>query len=597
MKTAFSMSDMEAIEETPAATTTRPMVTFEELTFSDGSTVALDKADIIVFVGPNNAGKSAALRELHTHIGRNIQQTIIKNAKLRRSGTLDDLQTFLGDRDGIKQASRSNYTGFRYSIPSTHLGPFWQSNLEPLRSIFCSWIATTSRITASDPVQSISILDQQPNHPIHLLYANDQLEFRISSYFRRAFGEDLIVFHGGGATWPLLVGQRPTPNVDEDRVSASYIKRLRDRTVPLASQGDGMRSFASVILELLAPNTPSVLLLDEPEAFLHPPQARLLGEFIAKERPNQAQLFVATHSAELLQGLLNTGAQHLRVLRIQRVGSVNRVKELDKKRAKEIAADPIMKFTPVLSGIFHQRVIIAESDADCMFYSSILDLPSIHGEQRPDVLFIQANGKHRLAAIAEALRALDVMVDVIADMDVLNDASVLQRIVMALDGSWDAVHVHADPLKHAIEQHKPWLNAAEITKGIRTILDEAPPSGEFPRPSRGQIEALFRKASPWDIIKDAGETAIPPGQPRQHYDALYEICASIGLWIVPVGQLEGFCKSIGGHGPRWVQAVLEERDLATSAELQTARDFMRRIWNRKQLPPIKRTSAAPSPSP
>ena len=49
-----------------------------------------------------------------------------------------------------------------------------------------------------------------------------------------------------------------------------------------------MRSFASVILHLLAPNTQSVLLLDEPEAFLHPPQARLLGEFIAKERPKRA---------------------------------------------------------------------------------------------------------------------------------------------------------------------------------------------------------------------------------------------------------------------------------------------------------------------
>ena len=147
-----------------------------------------------------------------------------------------------------------------------------------------------------------------------------------------------------------------------------------------------MRSFATVILRMLAPDTPSLLLLDEPEAFLHPPQARLLGEFIATERPARSQLFVA----------------------IQRDGSVNRVKELDKSQARDLSADPVMKFTSVLSGVFHKRVIICESDPDCMFYSALLDIPEVHGKQYPDVLFVQAGGKHRLYLLASALRALDV---------------------------------------------------------------------------------------------------------------------------------------------------------------------------------------------
>ena len=69
-----------------------------------------------------------------------------------------------------------------------------------------------------------------------------------------------------------------------------------------------MRSYASVILHLLAPITPSILLLDEPEAFLHPPQARLLGEIIAAERPSRAQLVVATHSPDVLHGLINVAS-------------------------------------------------------------------------------------------------------------------------------------------------------------------------------------------------------------------------------------------------------------------------------------------------
>ena len=40
------------------------LLTFEEITFSDGTLISLEPDDVVVLVGPNNAGKSAALREL-----------------------------------------------------------------------------------------------------------------------------------------------------------------------------------------------------------------------------------------------------------------------------------------------------------------------------------------------------------------------------------------------------------------------------------------------------------------------------------------------------------------------------------------------------
>lgn len=343
-----------------------------------------------------------------------------------------------------------------------------------------------------------------------------------------------------------------------------------------------MRSFATVVLGLLAPSTPSVLLLDEPEAFLHPPQARLLGEFIAKERPRNAQLFIATHSSDVLMGLLDAASVHLRILRIQRNGEINHVKELDKEYTKNIARDPLMKFSGVLSGTFHERVIVCEADSDCMFYSAILDVPAVRGERQPDVLFLHAGGKHRLAALAETLRALDVTVDVVADIDVLNEESVLQRLVTTLGGDWDRVAPTARSVKAAIEQHKPWLNAAEVSKGIQQVFAKIPEgTGEFPRPLRGEIEGIFRKASPWDAIKDAGKAAIPAGQPTQQFAALQTDCKEFGLWIVPVGEVEGFCKYQGNHGPRWVQAVLENYNLATAPELKEAREFVSELWRKR----------------
>ena len=510
-----------------------------------------------------------------------FEGTVVTRTKLCRSGTPEELRAYMkrytretGD------SSDKKHVGYRVYVATAFIDNFWSTDLNSLSRFFCMLLKTETRITDSDPASAICVLEDAVSHPIQMLYSDDDLEDRISGYFRQAFGEDLIIYRLGGNEFPLLVGERMAPLDGEDRISASYCRRLLDSTVPLKGQGDGMRSFASVILHLLAPITPSILMLDEPEAFLHPPQAKLLGELIAKERSPRAQLFVATHSPDVLNGLLNVAPDHLRVLRIQREGTVNLIKELDKERAKAISTDPLMKYSSVLSGVFHDRVIICESDSDCMFYSSLLDLPEVHGGRQPDVFFVHANGKDRMAALARALRELDVPVDVIADIDILRSDDVLKNIVETLEGDGVAIESMVNTVCCSIEQHKSWLNAGEIKKAILGKLDAMPSEeGEFPREKRSEIEAIFRKATPWDAVKEAGETAIPAGQATQQFEMLKEHCKQVGLWIVPVGELEGFCKSVGGHGPRWVRQVLEERDLSTDSNLQRARDFVREIWS------------------
>ena len=579
------MDTEEGINGTPDTKQTNgsPSVTFESITFSDGTMIELDPADVIVLVGPNNAGKSLALRELDEYMGGNSATTVLKSIEPRKTGTKEDFDAFVRKHTQIRsQGSSWNVSGYRFSLgmSSLNLKGYWPDNITSFRSLFCLRVPTETRITDSNPVDSIDILVQQASNPIHMLW-DDQLESKLSGFFQRAFDQDLILYRGGGRKPPLLVGERLSPHEGEDRISASYLKRLVASTVPLHDQGDGMRSFASVILHLLAPITPTILLLDEPEAFLHPPQARLLGEIIASEKSSQTQLFVATHSPDVLHGLINIASERLRVLRVQREGNINRVKELDKKLVREISIDPLMKYSSVMSGVFHERVIICESDADCMFYSSILDLSEVHGKRQPDVLFVHASGKGRIAALAKTLVALGVPVDVVTDIDILRDKVVFKSIIESLDQDPTVVLLLAEAVKNSIEQHKPWLNAGEIKKGMEEALEEIPTTGEFPQNQRSKIEALFRKASPWDAVKSSGESAVPSGDPTQQLQKLQGLCKQMGLWIVPVGELEGFCKSVGGHGPRWVQQVIEERKLAEDPELERARTFVREIWESK----------------
>ena len=573
----------ETLELNP--TDSAPSVTFESITFSDGTTIDLDPSDVVVLVGPNNAGKSVALRELEGHIDGNFEALVVKSAKRLSVGTPENFDNFVRNHSQIKRNGTSwTVSGYRFSIGVSplNLHQYWPNNVQIFRPLFCLRIPTETRITDSNPVGAISVLDEPASHPIHLLYMDDQIESKMSGYFRRAFGEDLILYRAGGGQFPLLVGERLVPLQDEDRISSSYCERLRASTVPLDQQGDGMRSFASVILHLLAPITPSVLLLDEPEAFLHPPQARLLGEIISTEKSSRAQLFVATHSPDVLHGLINVAPDHLRVLRMQREGRVNRIRELDKALIREISLDPLMKYSSVMSGVFHERVIICEADADCMFYSSILDLSEVHGERQPDVLFIHASGKDRMATLAKALTALDVPVDVVADIDILNDTAAFRRVVESIGGDVTAVLSLAEAVRKAIEEQGPQLTVAQIKDDIRENLNKEPSDSESSKTLRKGINAVFRKSSPWDAVKRAGEAALPAGQATQQFQELRDLCKEMGLWIVPVGELEGFLRSVGGHGPRWVQQVLEERELATDPDLDRACKFVREIWQSNQ---------------
>jgi energy-coupling factor transporter ATP-binding protein EcfA2 len=579
----------EAPNEANALSTTsdiepvKPSLSFESVTFSNGDTLQFDEDEIIVLVGPNNAGKSATLKELQQFVSKHVAQNVVKDAAFRRRGEQNELKTYLE-----KHASRIGgvtdyrYAGLGYNIHHSHVAWFDNStDRHPVASFFCTRLATESRITDSNPAGPIALYQEPPSHPIHLLLMDDVLAAEMSRLFHHAFGKDLIPFRAGGSKFPLYVGEKPALAIGENELSRSFVEKLQTSAVLLEQQGDGMRSFASVLLYVLAADHHSIQFLDEPEAFLHPPQARLIGEFIARERRAKSQLFIATHSTDVLDGLISGGAEKVRIIRIQREGQINRIKELSKDKTAAIAKDTLARYSRVFDGIFYEHVVICESDADCLFYSSVLNTKCISGDQRADVLFIHTAGKHRMVQLAETLRDLDVPVSVIADIDLLREESVFRSLLQTLGGNWAAVDGHFSAIKASIEQKRPSLNAEQVASLIRSKLDGIGGTGDFPKVAETEIKRVFKTLSAWDEVKHAGRAALPAGQTVQHFDKLSEECSSVGLWIVPVGELEGFCRSVDGrHGPGFVAKVLEERNLEIDAELQDARAFVSKIWAR-----------------
>jgi ABC-type multidrug transport system ATPase subunit len=74
------------------------------------------------------------------------------------------------------------------------------------------------------------------------------------------------------------------------------------------SVSDGVKAFSGILLEVYA-GDPKVIIIDEPEAFLHPSLARTLGRELARATSSESKyVFAATHSAEFVMGAIQSGA-------------------------------------------------------------------------------------------------------------------------------------------------------------------------------------------------------------------------------------------------------------------------------------------------
>jgi predicted ATP-dependent endonuclease of OLD family len=200
--------------------------------------------------------------------------------------------------------------------------------------------------------------------------------------------------------------------------------------------------------------------VDEPEVFLHSPQAFLMGKMLAKETPRNRQLFIATHSTDVLRGLLDEGLGRIKIVRITRTDDTNDIKELQPDDVKRAWKSPLLRFSKVLDGLFHDGVVVCEGDADCRFFSAMVDAVT-RGEKIPDLAYVHGAGLSRIPSIIKSLRPIGVPVRVVADFDVLRESKTLQAIYESLGGDWPEIEKDVTDIQNAIAAKRPELPLAE----------------------------------------------------------------------------------------------------------------------------------------
>lgn len=547
----------------------KPQIFIEKLSFNDGTELQIGHSDIVIFTGANNAGKSQVLKDIDTMMDSKGAKGIVSTSlEMQYSGEIKEIINVYKTKDGKYRIGGNIFNEFNI------IEQWWNNKESLFTSYYKNRLSTEMRLQASNNAPSFDALYQDPTMPVQQLYLNDQLEEKISNLFHEAFDEYLIVNRVGGSTIPIHVGQPPVKAAGEDRVSASYLEKLRNLPI-LQNQGDGMRSFAGILLDVFTTQK-TVTMIDEPEAFLHPPQARLLGRMLVKNKPNDRQLLISTHSEDFLKGLLDADSDNVKIVRINREGFVNHIKVLDNEGVKKLWKDSILRYSNILSGLFHSKVVICESDTDCRFYQAILDsLYEGKNVVSPDILFTHSNGKERLKVVIAALRALNVKVVVAPDIDVLDKEATFKTICDEIGVDYNSISGQWKTVNEYVKSQRAQLDTEDAKKDIKAILDGI----TTPQLTKDDIEHIKKKlkaSTAWAKVKEVGK-AFFSGGAYTDLNNLMNICKQSGLFIVPVGELESFYKPAANkHATAWVDIVMG-LNLSNDPELAEARKFVEEI--------------------
>lgn len=277
-----------------------------------------------------------------------------------------------------------------------------------------------------------------------------------------------------------------------------------------------------MITEIIA-GDPKILLIDEPEAFLHPALSFQLGNEIAQLSSGSGKnLFVSTHSAEFVMGCIQSGAP-VSIVRLTYRSGVATVRVLRNDEILQLMRNPLLRSTGVLRGLFYESVVVTESDTDRAFYQEVNErlLRFVPGAGIPNCLFLNAQNKQTVQTIIQPLRALGIPAAAIVDVDVLKDGGCV----------WSG-----------------FLEGGFVPEIERQALAT----------SRAAVRSKF-DATGKDMKREGGLDVLANGD-RESAANLLERLSEYGLFIVPKGEIESWLRAVGatGHGTKWLIEIFEK---------------------------------------
>lgn len=542
------------------------------LKFTENADLTLPTQGITVFVGPNNAGKSLVLKELEQAFSVHpfpAGLRILKDYDLSWP-TIETVETELKK---YKSFQRSG--GALGEITLGRISPNGGLELTSLpKDLILKqlkgrekwWWATQylrwgvirldgrSRFNLTNDQPAGDILEP-PNNILAQLFQDDAARNKVSDLVKDAFKLYFAIDPTNLGYFRIrLSAEKPHDEQSLSEKARAYYKGA----VYIKDASDGVQAFTGIVTAILSGEYHTIM-VDEPEAFLHPPLARKLGKSLASLATERGgALLASTHSSDFLMGCIQA-TKDVRVVRLEYSNGKSRGNMVDPSKLETLLKRPLMRSANVVSALFYDGVVVTESDNDRAFYSEIYyRLTEVHPDY-PSILFINAQNKQTIQEIIGPLREFGVPAVAIPDIDILKDGG----------KTWMG-----------------WLEAARMPQALQ--------SGYATQ--RASVEACFKNTGK-DMTADGGIDLLKD-EDRQAAQGLFDILCDYGIFVVQRGELEKWLPrlKVPGKKTAWTIGMLEAlgSDPAGSDYVKPTTgdvwDFMRRIvkWiqdpSRKGMP-------------
>ncbi len=195
-------------------------VSIRSVTFSSGDAVSVPESGVLLVVGPNNVGKSLALRDIAS-LFTNPQSPhtptkVISSIDVHKSGDVLALEEWLDNHARRREApgqprtySRPNVGRMEWNTLQSH----WQSGPPFLQAapLFHAYLGPGERLGMLGSSNLWDVANEEPTHPLQFLYDTLELEEAVRTASTEAFGQPLFVNRYAGASIHLQLGEPPEP--------------------------------------------------------------------------------------------------------------------------------------------------------------------------------------------------------------------------------------------------------------------------------------------------------------------------------------------------------------------------------------------------
>lgn len=155
-------------------------------------------------------------------------------------------------------------------------------------------------------------------HLIDLLREDPEKNNTFKKIIFDAFNKHIGVMYNGGNA-QFVLSDIPIPEEFDMYLGtkATNFYKGCDKGINIS---DGIKAYTGIVSKVISAEA-STILIDEPEAFLHPPLARKLGSVLANlSADEKKEIYISTHSANFIMGCIESRTP----INIIRVGYDNR---------------------------------------------------------------------------------------------------------------------------------------------------------------------------------------------------------------------------------------------------------------------------------